>query len=227
MRNILCVLCCFVALSTSIVQGGIVSLSGDVEMIAPPFSVQGGALESNDLVRVFQETQNVVLSQDIDADITTSGVFDEVLDLTPGVIPAGTLISSYFLHADTANLGNSNYDLQLVFSQPILGLLIEEASLQATHDLVGWPLTVYPSAISSDGLVEGLELGEDSLILNKQTNTISVAIGDLDTFEFVDHVRVITAAVPEPSSLAILAIGGALAVGITQCRRFRSRRARA
>jgi len=202
----LCLQLLFVC-STVPASAELISATGDVEIIAPPFSVQGGAIESNDVVRLFQERQAVVLSQDIDADITTSGVFDQILDLTPGSIPAGTLISSYFLHADTDNLGNRDYDLQLVFSQPILGLLVEEASLQATHSLLGAPSTVYPSAISSDGLVEGLELGEDSLILNLATNTVSFAIGDLDTFEFVDHVRIITAAVPEPGTLTLLGIG--------------------
>lgn len=227
MRNILCVLCCFVALSTSIVQGGIVSLSGDVEMIAPPFSVQEGAVESDSVARLFLEREGFALPSDLDVDITTpGGVFDEFADLvSPGSISAGTMVNSYFFHADAVDTSVQVYDGEIVFSEPILGIILTHDTLQASHPIVGAPstTTTYPANGSTDASDAPFNLfnsGDSEMTVMLPSTVIFHSSKDFSNNTY-DHFRVITA-VPEPSSVAILAIGGALIIGITLCRRRRS-----
>src|ERR671930_188291 len=78
----------------------ITGTSGQVQLIAAPPSVKFGALQSDTTMYAFDEQQRVVLAAPLDVDITVPGTYDENSDLTPGAIPAGTLVSSHFVHAD-------------------------------------------------------------------------------------------------------------------------------
>lgn len=196
------------------------SLSGDVEMIAGPFSVQEGAVESDSVARLILESEGVTLSSALDVDITASGVFNEIIDLSPGSIAEDTVVNSYLLHADSPG-GGFTYEGTIIFAQPILGVMISTDNLQASDAIAGSPSTTYPVIGSNDANTRGLELG-----ISGFRDEITVILPDTVHFLFdnhttYDHVRVITA-VPEPSSLAILAIGGALTIGVTLCRRRRS-----
>ena len=215
------VLCLSISLfAVSIADADIVSLMGDVEMIAPPPIVQEGVLESASLARLFQERQEFVLPSALSVDITTTGVFDEVVELTPGSISAGTLVNSYFLHADAA--GAVLFEGTIVFEQEILGVIITENNLQASHPVIGSPLTTYPVDASQDAMLA-------PLTLDAGLDSVTVILPDTLVFHLdrtfqnqtYDHVRVITAAIPEPSSGIMLAMG-VLAVALRRSRRKRA-----
>jgi len=215
---------CLIGLSTSITQAGIISLSGDVEMLAPPFSVQEGAVESDSAARLILEREGFVLPSNVNVDITSSGIFDEVIELTPGSISAGTLVNSYLIHADSA--GFFEFDGTIVSAEEILGVIVTEDNLQASHAIVGSPSTTYPVTGSVDATRAPLFLGGP---LSTITDRITLSLPDtlvfhLDTVSSggptYDHVRIITAAVPEPSTLTMLAIG-VLTLGLVYRRRSR------
>lgn len=69
--------------------------------IAPPPSVDFGALESDTTMYAFDEQQNVTLAQALEVDITAPGTYDDSSDLTPGTIPGGTGVSSHFVTPTT------------------------------------------------------------------------------------------------------------------------------
>ena len=67
------------------------------------FSVQFGALQSDDHMFAFDEQQNVKLAAALPVDISQPGQYGPDCNcdpLTPGTIPAGSYVSSLFVHAD-------------------------------------------------------------------------------------------------------------------------------
>jgi hypothetical protein len=185
------------------------TLGGSVVQIAPPASVVPGALESNSQIRFFKERSAILLNQSITVEITQPSIVDQVVDLTPGQIAANQLVDSYFLHTDTlAGSGIVTFQGSVVFDAPVLGILVLGSSLDATDAVLGSPSTAYfsPSNIyrgfdgpdfstSSDAVRDLVQLS-----LDRRTITLQ-----LRTEAFTDQVRVITAVVPEPTSLALAA----------------------
>ena len=209
-RGILAPLVCvtvgllFVALATPAFADFITI--GAVELAdPPPLSVVQGATEDDDTIIAFPELEDVELLEDLDVDITTSGTFGLEADLTPGVIPAGTRVSSFFMHFDPVGTPEDPYSAfaagSLVFESehPILGVMVLGPALSASDSIVGLPGTTYPSADGSRGL--GLVPQDIVNITGDQLSiTLAVAAG-----AGVDQVRVIVG-VPEPSTVALLGL---------------------
>lgn len=210
-----------VALSAVTASAGIVSLTGEVQQIPAPFSVQENAVESNTSAGLFTERQGLTLTAPVALNISTSGVFNETIDLTPTTIPAGAKVNSYFFHADSNN--KRSFSGEFTFDEPILGIILAQTELQASHLALGNPAVTYPSTGSSDALRAALELGSsvvDELQLNKTTRVVKFLVQDeVLGGRIYDHFRVITAAtvVPEPASVLML-LGGLAAVVIRRQR---------
>ncbi|MEZ6071640.1 MAG: hypothetical protein R3C10_15585 [Pirellulales bacterium] len=123
----------------------------------PPTSVVQGATESNTTMIVFSELEDLVLQQDLAVDITTSGTFGTEAQLTPGVIPAGTKVSSRFIHFDPVGTPVDPYSAfaagSVVFTsdRPILGVMVLGPALSASDAIVGLPGTTYPTGDGSRG----------------------------------------------------------------------------
>jgi len=197
------------------VQAGIVSLSGAAVQIAAPGSVVPNAgFESFTTAAVFGEQQNVALSQTAQVDATTAGFFDAVSDLTPGSLAAGTLVSSYYLHADPVGSSSTLYTYigSITFDADILGVDALNAQLLSTNFL-GVSGTTYPGSAAVNGL--DFAEGTDSFTISGDRRTLSFT---LVAYAGADALRVITAgdaplAVPEPGALGlVIAALGALAL---------------
>jgi len=199
-------------LALTSVQAGIVSVSGAAFQVAAPGSVVPNAgLESFTQAAVFDEQQNVTLVQAAAVDATTTGLFDALADLTPGAIAIGTLISSYYLHADPVGSSGVAYTYigSITFDTDILGIAAQNAQLLSTQFL-GAAGTTYPGA----GTVNGLDFpdGTDSFTISADRRTLDFR---LVAWAGSDTLRVITAgqAVPEPGALGLVFAGlGALAL---------------
>lgn len=196
------------------VQAGIVSVSGAALQIAAPGSVVANAgYESFTTAAVFGEQQNVALSQAAQVDATTTGLFDAISDLTPGSLAAGTLVSSYYLHADPVGSSSTLYTYigSITFDSDILGIDAQNAQLLSTNFL-GASGTTYPGSAAVNGL--DFSEGTDSFTISGDRRTLSFT---LVAYAGADALRVITAgtaaAVPEPGALGlVIAALGALAL---------------
>jgi len=168
-------------------------------------AVQFGDLKSDTELFTFQESSSLTLSQSVRVDITSAGTYQCDSSLTPGTIPAGTEVDSYFLHSEPVHQPKV-YVGSITFSTPILGVIVLDAGLDRTDALLGAPGTLYPTGNAGRGLE--LSPTEDYVSLSSDLKTLSV---HFTTHSDIDEVRILTAAVPEPASL-ILAVPALVAL---------------
>ncbi|HEX9890458.1 MAG TPA: hypothetical protein VGB28_00150, partial [Actinomycetota bacterium] len=166
----------------------ITGTSGQVTLIAPPPSVLFHALQSNDTTFAFDEQQDVTLTSDLTVNITVPGHYDQAAELTPGTIPAGTVVRSHFIHVDKVgqHAPYVTYEGCITVDSDIIGVSVRGASLSAGDPLVGWPATTYPT-----GQIERqLEMRPDG---SEDEVTLDVGIRDLcfhsENAAHVDQIR--------------------------------------
>jgi hypothetical protein len=191
----------------TIANAGILNVSGAIEVIPAPSNVRDGALESDTRIVAFAELQNVVLASDVNVNVSVPGLTPASPSddhFSPATIPAGTGISSYFLHGDA--VGSQSPPVRLIgsitFDTDVLGLAFVNPRLNQGHDYPGLPGTLYATAgameINSTPAFDSIELSAD-----RRTVTV-----DFRNSNSPDDVRIITAAtVPEPASWALAAVG--------------------
>jgi RHS repeat-associated protein len=151
--------------------------TGDVVKIFPPESVLRDAFESDDFAYVFDEQQNITLTQSLILN-----------DLCQGscTLPVGTLINSHFIHADSVNEGSVTwYAGSVSFDTEVLGIIKTTSSLDSTDERFGVEETTY----AGNETDRGLENGQDTVTLSSDRRTITISFGTLDK---QDQIRVIT-----------------------------------
>jgi len=176
-----------VALST-VAWAAIALTTGQMTQIAPPASVELHMLESNTTQFAFDERQCVTLVAPLRVSISKPGTYDQYIDLTPGVIPAGTLVSSQFVQADRVGIGGPQIVLEgtLTTDAPVLGIMIRAAHLNSS-DFLGAIGTVYPTFNS--GRVLQLNGVSDFVILDPSLQSVTVHTVNS---QHADQLRVIT-----------------------------------
>lgn len=191
--------------SAPMAEAGIMSLFGDVAEIPVPPSAVLGALEDDELAKIFLERAGVVLGSDVSADVTSPGVVDEAIDLTPGTIAAGSLVDSYLLHFDPESVSGTSTG-SITFDRDILGILVVTSSLDATDAGLGALATTYQ--LDDFRGIEGP--GFDTFGVD--VNDVVSFLPDLRTVRFdfatttrIDEIRVVTEA-PEPSTAALFVL---------------------
>lgn len=185
----------------------VVSTTGSVFQIAPPASAALDALESNTVAELFTERSSVLLVNNITADVMQPGAVDSQITLSPGQISAGQRVDSYLIHVDPiGSLGSLPFTYQgsVTFDTPILGLVWSTVNLNASDAALGAPATLYGPINSFRGYEgPGLASPMDSLVLSPDRLTLSLA---LRTTQYYDQIRIVTASVPEPATIALLAM---------------------
>jgi hypothetical protein len=203
-------------------RSNVVGTSGDVMIIAPPPSAVRGALEDNKFDKVFAEQSSLVLPSDVAVDVTNTNAVDERADLSPGLVPAGTVIDSYLLHSDIVGYGPiRQFKGTVTFDTEILGVIVQATGLYATDKLLGSSTTKYlpPNVyrgFEGPGFPATADIVRDTLQLSADFRTVTF---EFRTGEMLDEARIITRArtnsgvVPEPST-ACLAANSLLSVGL-------------
>lgn len=195
----------FAAVAASTAGGAITTVSGEIELIAAPPSVELGALESDTTMRAFDEQQCVRLEADLTVDINAPGKYNQFSDLPDPkpVIPAGTYVSSHFVHGDSITGTRDDpkfFDGSLVTADEIVGIAATNQTLNDT-DFLGAPGTVYPKD------QRGLNFGpRQSDFVLEQADLHTVAI-HAENHEHADQVRVITKCTPPKKKCKIAGIG--------------------
>lgn len=185
---------------------GIISLSGAFTEISPPPSVEEGNLESGTEYFVFPEQINFELPSILSVDITSPGSYVGKGALSPGTIPLGTAVDSYFFHMDPPGTNNTQILLgSVTFSTDILGIIVVAGNLDGSDLVVPYPGTLYPTgnAVIDRGSLDS-SADQDSMELLSDLRTINVRlyVGS----ENVEQFRVITA-IPEPTTGFLVAFG--------------------
>ena len=207
--TVLAVTLASLALLPAVAVAGIVTTSGAVSVIAPPASVNSGAKQSNSQVFAFAERQNVALPAAITLDISVPGTTPASAandNFSTSTLPAGTIVSSYFLHCDAVGSPSTavEYVGSITFDRDILGLIILNSNLNATAAFPGLSTTTY----ATNGELEiNKTAAFDSVTLSADRRTVSFDFRDASA---PDDIRVITTAVPEPSTGLLLALGMAV-----------------
>jgi len=218
--SILCGICCLATAGSSLAS--IVSVTGGISVIGAPVSVAPGQLESSTNAWAFDERQSFELSSDLMVDrlIGTASA---------GSINSGTVVNSYFIHADPVGSGTDSSDVvnisgTVTFDTAILGLIwtgqecnncpVSPMYLDAS-DYLGAVGTIYPTG----SLGRGYEVEDFYAINGTQDFVISDDGFSLTTLSsaaqplFSDQLRVITAASPVPLPLPVwLFLSGLLAL---------------
>jgi hypothetical protein len=171
----------------------IVGTTGQIVKISPPASVMPDTLESDTQAFAFDEQQGLLLSSGLTVDITTPGTYhvpNGGVPLTPGTIPAGTLVSSHFVHADPVGnpdpvTGTKLYNGTITFDGTIIGIIVYDATLDSSDGVVGAPGTVYPSTPPADNS-RGLE--QNDIVFYNDMHTIGLHLA----LHRLDQVRIIT-----------------------------------
>ena len=178
---------------------------------SPPGSVQEGQLQADDTIFWFKEGTFTLMSP-VHVDITTTGSYTEGSTLTGGNIATGTTVNSYFLHFDPTGQPSDGKIAIGTFSfpNPILGIIVLDASLDATDTLLGASGTIYPTGEKWRGLEVGPGVDVDSpdtIIYDADYWNVG-AITEVIFAKGVgiDQVRAITA-VPIPTSFFLLGCG--------------------
>ncbi len=207
-------------------RAGIVGTTGDVRVFGPSSDLRLHARETDSFIQATNERQNVQLIGNLPVDISLPSTVPSAvsLNLSPGVIAAGTSVDVFLLHFDPVSVPQQPLALSgsITFAAPVLGIEVLSASLDATDPSLGLPTTLYATGETLRGLE--LQVGMvgintfDGITLSADRKTISVV---LSTQLSLDEVRIITA-VPEPSTNVLLALGGlAILIFRTSVRRHR------
>jgi hypothetical protein len=166
---------------------GVSSTTGAVTKIAPPLSVVDGARESNTEIVLFTERQNFLLPIDVQTDVTKQGFYTlRAFRSTVGVIQVGTLVDCYFIHFDPTR--RVNLVGSVTFNQKVLGVMLLDASLNASDDVLGTVGTKYPFGRRNRGLEAGIAV-QDTLTLLGDMRKLTL---DFIAQDSVDSIRVIT-----------------------------------
>ncbi len=184
-------------------QGAITTAGGDASLGPAPASTLLDALESNSIVRAFNEASGFTLATNLPVNATSPGVYNSNAALTPGVIAAGTVVNSHYLYADPVGNGPAAYEGFVEFDQPILGVIVLRNALNAS-DFLGAVGTLY-----GDNAARGMELsGNEAFSITVSQFRVNFRF---NTSGATDDIRVITA-VPAPGAAAMLCLGAAVSM---------------
>jgi len=168
-----------------------------VQVTAPLSDVRPNQTQNDDIIWLFTEQTNYVLPSPLTVNITAPGSYSSYPSSLVSILPAGMRVDVYFMHFDPVHSRRRQGYVR--FNTPILGVIVRKDQLFASNFL-GVPGTLYPTS----GDLIALENGQDKVNLSSDMKELSV-----NWFANTpgDRIRIITAAIPEPSTMLLFALG--------------------
>lgn len=170
-------------------HAAITSTSGAAQKIAAPADVTTGKLESDTIIHAFEERSSVTTSQSVSLDITQPGTVPGPSgnNLSPGSIPQGTRINSYYIHYDKVGGSDTIKSAtgSVTFGEDVIGLIITLGGLTATNGTLGAQSTIYPTGSSQH--VEFNDCSKITLAPDRRTVSVTLCVTCC-----ADNIRVIT-----------------------------------
>jgi hypothetical protein len=207
------------AFGASSATASIISTSGQATLIARPADAQLNALTSNTTAFVWNEAQNVTLASAVDTDASSPGLYTSSLSLVFGSIPAGSVVSSQFIHFDTVGGTSHTADGSITLDGTIVGIIAWNRPgfqhLDASDAAFGLG-TLFSPGINKRGVFDagdGSGGGEDFFTIEPDLHTLTFHLEVTTPF---DEIRVLTA-IPAPSTVPLL--GFACLAGLRRHRR--------
>lgn len=178
-----------------------VSISGEISQITGPIDLSN--FNDPTGLRLLVEKQNVQLATPLSVHFTGTGDFDEIADVGVTTIPAGTVVSSYYV---VGNTSNGDFQGSIVFDGDeqivaVIGLASSPGDMgftNAAQAVFGLPDVTYPS--SQQGIDIPPAGGPDVFSISPDAQTLTF---DFSTGSLGDDFRIITV-VPEPASAGLL-----------------------
>lgn len=203
MKTMLCALSCAVIAATAGTSvASIIGVSGASTLIAQPADARLNVLTSSTQVYVWNEAQNVTLTQNLRADAVAPGAYDADADLANVQIAAGTSVSSHYIHFDSPGSTAERAEGTVTFDAVILGVIVENgagARRLDNSDFLGAP-TLFSTNVNARGLE--LSANGDRFVISADGKTLGYRFA-ISTPG--DYVRVITA--PTPGAAALAGVG--------------------
>jgi hypothetical protein len=198
------------ALGTIIGQSIPLRVQAALIIISAPLSVLPGAIQSQTNASIFYES-TTTLTAPLSVDIIAPGTYNLADPDNPGSIGKGTTVTSYFLHHESVANQLSTVIVAGTFPNPILGVIVNGTFLDASDPILGNPGTLYPTGLNN----RGLEIPYNALadVVFWSGNQVFISVKST-TADVLDQVRIITSAVPEPSTFVLAGIGG---LGLLVC----------
>lgn len=166
-------------------------------LYSPPSSLANGALEHDYQIFLIKESEAITLEHDVVVQIGEPGRYAQKPQINRTVIRAGTRVDSYLVHFDRAGQLVQNLRPmggQLIFSRPILGIIVNGKTLDATDAALGLRGVEYPAG----HILRGLEIlnptagrVEDELLLTRDMMTLALR---LETSAGADQMRILVQA---------------------------------
>lgn len=192
-------------------SAGIVATGGGVVHTAAPADSRPNAF-ADTVIHAWDERQGVELETSLLVDAMQPGTYNGQVDLTPGAILSGTIVSSHYIHFDSPGALVMSQNGWVRFDAPILGVIVLGDGEGADHldstDFLGAPGTIYPDAFK----YRGLDFPGDLDTFTISEDRMTLIIDQLRIANPGDHVRIITETIPTPGTIALAGLGGLLAM---------------
>ena len=174
----------------------IVATTGNIVTVGAPPSVAVGAFESDTRIIAFAERETRVLAMPLALDITAPGSYGGgITTLTPGNANPGDTINSYYVSADIVSVGPISLSGTITFDEPVIGIEVNDSSLDATDARLGAAGTIYPTGVANRGLNLA---ANDKVILSGNRRDVTI---NWEVFNVTDQIRIVTAGTPTPPGM--------------------------